>query len=168
MNDIDPGDLPWKVWDNELVERVAAEHHLPASRVAELEDQQPSWLEEALGGLAIAGNHPEEVTIFRRVATAIRALAELGRVVIVGRGAVFVTGDMPAGVHLRLVAPVGFRVASTAAAKGVSPDEAGRVGARYGPLPRVVLSPALAPPPAVAGGVHDDAEHGGLVRLPTS
>jgi len=124
LNAIDPGDLPWKVWDNELVERVAAEHHLPASCVAALEDQKPSWLEEALGSLTLSGNSPDEATVFRRMATAIRALAELGRVVIVGRGGAYLTADMPGGVHVRLVAPVGFRIAKTAKAKGLSPDAA--------------------------------------------
>ena len=56
---------------------------------------------------------------------AIRALAELGRVVIVGRGAVYLTGDMPGGVHVRLVAPAGVRIARTAGATGVSVDAAG-------------------------------------------
>jgi hypothetical protein len=125
LNEIDPGDLPWKVWGDELVERVAAEHHLSASRVTALEDEKPSWLEEALAGFAVSGNNPDEATVFRGMTTAIRALAELGRVVIVGRGAVYHTGDMPGGVHVRLVAPVGFRIAHSARARGVTPDAAG-------------------------------------------
>jgi hypothetical protein len=127
LNEIDPGELPWTVWDNELVERVAAEYRLPPARVAALEDERPSWLEETLGNLSIgsAQAYPDELTVYHRVAMTIRALAEMGRVVIVGRGAVFVTRDLPRGVHVRLVAPVEFRVAATARTLGISPEAAG-------------------------------------------
>src|SRR5690349_6834061 len=54
LNERDPGDVPWTVWDNELVERVVSKYHLPASKVAAMEDKRPSWLEEALGSLAVS------------------------------------------------------------------------------------------------------------------
>src|SRR5689334_17419337 len=60
LNERDPGELKWTVWDNELVERVAAEHHLPRTRVAALEDERPSWLEEALGSLVVSGPATDE------------------------------------------------------------------------------------------------------------
>jgi hypothetical protein len=121
LNERDPGDLPWTVWDNELVERVAAEHHLPLDRVMAMEDERPSWLETALGSLAATRATADEPTVFRRVAATIRALAELGRVVIVGRGSAFVTADMPGGVHVRLVAPQDRRIDRAARSMAVSP-----------------------------------------------
>jgi cytidylate kinase len=128
LNQRCPGALPWTVWDNELVERVAAEHHLPLSRVAALEEQPPSWLEEALGSLAVSGPPADEAAIFRRVSATIRALAQLGRVIIVGRGGAFVTSDLTGGVHVRLVAPVEHRVAATARVMNCSSrDAANRV-----------------------------------------
>jgi hypothetical protein len=120
LNARDPGDVPWAVWDNELVERVAAEYHLPRSKVAALEETRPSWLEELLGGLTVSGNPADELTVYHRVATTIRALAEIGRVIIVGRGAGFVTADMPGGVHLRLVAPLDRRIEWAARSMGIS------------------------------------------------
>jgi hypothetical protein len=122
LNDINPADMPWTVWDNELVERVAAEHHLPAASVAAIEDERPNWLEHALGGLTVGStaNYPDELKVYHGVATTIRALAEIGRVVIVGRGAGLVTRGMPGGVHLRLVAPLDHRIAMTALRMGVT------------------------------------------------
>lgn len=120
LNERCPGALPWTVWDNELVERVAAEHHLPLARVAGLEDERPSWLEEALASLAISGPPATEAAVYHRVATTIRALAQVGRVIVVGRGGACATADIPAGVHLRLVAPVEHRVAATACALNCS------------------------------------------------
>jgi cytidylate kinase len=126
LNEIDPGPLPWTVWDNELVERVAADYHLPKVRVAALEDERPSWLEETLANLAIGSTtgHPDELAVYHRVGATIRALAELGRVIIVGRGGAYVTRDMPQGLHVRLVAPLEFRVAATAELLGVSKEKA--------------------------------------------
>jgi hypothetical protein len=130
LNAVDPGPLPWTAWDNELVERVAREHHLPRHAVAALEDQRPSWLELALGSLAVSDDgdaaHPDELKVHHRVAQTIRGLAELGRVVIVGRGGTFVTAGMPGGVHLRLIAPLDHRISATAQAMGISRDAAAK------------------------------------------
>jgi hypothetical protein len=105
--------LSWTVWDNELVHKVAEENHLPEDLVTSLEDRRPSWLHDALSGLAFQDDpaNPDEFKVYCRVVVAIRALAQMGRVVIVGRGGAFVTRDLPGGVHLRLVAPLKERVA---------------------------------------------------------
>jgi hypothetical protein len=122
LNAVERPVVPWTVWDNELVEKVVAEHHLPAASVASLEERPPSWFEESLAGLTMGDwrEHPPESAVYSRVAMTIRALAEIGRVVIVGRGGAFITRDLPDGVHLRLVAPLAYRVAQTAKAMGAS------------------------------------------------
>lgn len=122
----DPPRLPWTVWDNELVERVAAECRIPAARVAALEDERPSWLESALTSLTTAGS-PDELMVYHRVATVIRSLASMGRVIIVGRGSGFITADMPGGVHVRLVAPLSDRIAATSRARRITPDAASAI-----------------------------------------
>jgi cytidylate kinase len=127
LNQTDPGELRWTVWDNELVERVATEFHLPASRVAALEEEEPSWLEEALGSLTLSDAGASELAVYHRVAATLRGLAEIGRVVIVGRGGGFVTADMPGGVHVRVVAPLEYRVAATAKAAGLATGAAAQL-----------------------------------------
>jgi hypothetical protein len=126
LNDLDPGDLKWTVWDGELVERVAAEHHVPVSKIEALEDQRPNWLETALSGLTLgaAADNPDHLHVYHSVVATIRSLAELGRVVIVGRGAVRVTHDIPGGLHLRLIAPLERRIAETATSRNIPKHEA--------------------------------------------
>jgi hypothetical protein len=126
LNDTHPGILPWTVWDNELVHKVAEESHLPEDLVASLEERRPSWLHEALAGLTFQDDpfHPDEFKVYRRVTVAIRALAQMGRVVMVGRGSAFVTRDLPGGIHLRLVAPLKDRVAHYGRRFHLSPEEA--------------------------------------------
>jgi hypothetical protein len=91
----------WRAFDRELVEKVAADHQISETLVESLEKKTRSWLDELL----VSG--PESsFGVYRRVAATIRALAEVGGAVIVGRGGVFVTEGLPGGIHIRLVAPL--------------------------------------------------------------
>jgi cytidylate kinase len=116
LNVVDPGDRPWTCWDRELVARVAADLHVAEQIIDSLEERDHSWLSEFLAGLThLSGHdHSSEAEVYSKTATAIRALARAGRTVIVGRGGVFVTRQMPGGVHVRIVAPFDDRVRHTA------------------------------------------------------
>jgi len=150
LNHRDPDDVPWAVWDQELGERVAAEHGIPLARVQALEESTPNWLEEALGTLVVSSPATSEHAIYRRVAMTIRALCEMGRVIVVGRGGNFITASLPGGVHLRLVAPLERRIewiaktknlTAEAAAKWVSQTESARAAFFRRYFPRKPLSP---------------------------
>jgi hypothetical protein len=78
------------------------------------------WWEE----LAANWSETDEFQVYRRVAAAIRALAKAGRAIIVGRGGVYATSDLPGGIHLRLVVPTASRIAHMAAELKVSPEAA--------------------------------------------
>lgn len=123
-----PDEQRWTVWDRELVEKVAADHHLARRLVEAFEEQDRSWLADffAAMGSADAGHYTDEMRVYRDVASTARALAQTGRVVLVGRGSVFITHQMPGGVHVRLVAPLQNRVAHMAETLKVSHDEAAR------------------------------------------
>jgi hypothetical protein len=124
LNDREPDAPPWAVWDDQLVERVAHDEHLPAHKVAALEDVRPSWLEEALGSLVVTTPPVDEMKVYHRVSATIRALVAKGRVIIVGRGAVFVTDGVPGGIHIRLVAPTDRRTEWAARERDLDPKAA--------------------------------------------
>jgi hypothetical protein len=126
LNKLHPGQRPWTAWDRELVERVVAEHHIPESLVEQVESYHRSTFGDRLTALfASAGDQqPDEVQVYRRIAQTVRALARAGRAVIVGRGGVYATDDLPGGVHVRLVAPLESRVANMARVLKVSEDRA--------------------------------------------
>jgi cytidylate kinase len=117
LNSSDPGDRPWSCWDRELVQKVADDLHLSSQLIDSLEEANHSWFSDFLNSLSFAdeGSFADEARIYRRVVATIRALAQAGRVVIVGRGGVFVTRNMPGGIHLRLIAPFEKRVEFMAA-----------------------------------------------------
>lgn len=116
----------WSCWDQELVEKVSAEHDIEKTIVEMLEDRRHTWLTELLGNLpsSDARQHPDEFKVYRRVATTIQALANAGSAAIVGRGGVFLTAGMPGGIHLRLVAPLPRRFTHTAERDGISHKQA--------------------------------------------
>jgi hypothetical protein len=119
------GDATWTCWDHELVEKVSAEHDVEAAVVEMMEDRKHNWLVELLEGLSgDTRRHPEELKVYRRVATTIGALAVAGHAVIVGRGGAFITAGMPGGIHVRLVAPLEARIAHRAKKRNLTLKEA--------------------------------------------
>lgn len=114
LNIEDKGETPWSVWDRELVERIVAEEHIPMSVLEEFEKHRKStWLEEIFSGFSGHDDPvktPNSVELYRKIARVARAIATAGRAILVGRGGMYVTSDMPGGVHVRLVAPLDARV----------------------------------------------------------
>ena len=123
LNEVDPAEQPWALWDKDLVEKVLSESHLEREMVESLGESHQSWMQEFLSGLSAVGD-TSEAKVYQRVATTIRALAAMGRVAIVGRGGVYVTRHMPGGIHLRLVAPFENRVCFMARQFQLSHDDA--------------------------------------------
>src|SRR5687768_689485 len=126
LNGANPGDRPWAVWDRELVTKVAEEQLIPAELTERLERGHESRFERFVAPF-LPRDDPSmfgEAEVYRRVAQTIRALARAGRAVVVGRGGVYATRDVPGGVHVRLVAPFERRAAHMAAVLDVTPSAA--------------------------------------------
>jgi cytidylate kinase len=106
-----PGD--WTAWDQELVEKISAEYHLKKGAIETVEERPHSWLDDLVASFS---QHvtPSDVGVFKKVAGTIRALATAGHAIIVGRGGRFITDGLAGGIHLRLVAPLQYRIKTTA------------------------------------------------------
>jgi hypothetical protein len=122
----DPSDPPWRPYDRELVEKVAADHQLSKHLIEMLEDSSHNWIRELVEPF-LHPSQPSELEVFHRVAATIRALAQAGRAVLVGRGGVFITGDMARGTHVYLVAPLEDRVRRLVEEWHLAEDEAGKL-----------------------------------------
>lgn len=110
LNQRDRPDHPWQCLDRELVERIAADHHLSTELIDSLERASHTWIAEYLGGLSIADRGtPSELAVFRRVVETMRGLARAGHVVLVGLGGAFITRDMAGGIHARIAASFNWR-----------------------------------------------------------
>jgi len=111
----------WTSWDRELIDKVAADYHLPVQSIQKLEQSGYTWTDSFISGL---GGVPDEFAILHRLKESVRTLAFSGRVILVGHGSVFLTRDIPGGLHIRLVAPLEQRIENVASRTHLSLHEA--------------------------------------------
>jgi Cytidylate kinase-like family len=125
LNELGADARPWAAWDRAAIETVAADERIPAALLLSLEEESP-WMEQFFDALPTNADPADlrEFKAYRGVADTVRGLARAASAVIVGRGGVYATRDLPGGVHVRLVAPVDYRVARVAREQGVSPEAA--------------------------------------------
>ncbi|HLA92953.1 MAG TPA: cytidylate kinase-like family protein [Actinomycetota bacterium] len=120
----EPGSSPWTVFDRNLVDKVLTDHELP-DRLAEfMPEDRVSEIADTLDELF--GLHPSTRTLVRQTAETILHLAELGNVVLIGRGANVVTSEVDRAFHVRLVGSVQRRVEYVQEHLHLSPDAAAK------------------------------------------
>jgi len=152
----------WSAWDRELVEKVSAEHGIAREIIEMIPNRHHNWLDDLLQGFAASPNPPDivEIRAYKRVVMTIRALATAGHAIIVGQGGNFITEGMRAGIHLRLVAPLAYRIQSMGSARTFRRRR--RVRELMTSISgEGVLSQVLAGESSDGGWIHDDAELGG-------
>ncbi len=101
----------WSVYDKELTNKIAADRHIAREMVDALEHSNRNWVEEFFRGMTNKLG-PSELGVFRSLVLTVRALAQGGMVILVGRGSFLITQDMPGGLHVRIVAPLEHRIAT--------------------------------------------------------
>jgi cytidylate kinase len=100
---------PWTIFDGTLVEAVLQDHHLPSRLAAFMPEDRVLQLDDIIQDLLSL--HPPTETLVRQTADTILRLAELGNVIIVGRGANIITARLPRVLHVRLVGSTPERIA---------------------------------------------------------
>jgi len=91
----------WVIFDRNLLERVLEEHHLPARLAKFMPEDRISHIQDTLDELF--GLHPPSWTLVEKISDTILRLAELGNVIILGRGANVITSKLDSVFHVRLV-----------------------------------------------------------------
>jgi len=124
LNAHDNSEHPWQALDRELVERIAADHHISAELVASLEKSSHTWVTEFFKGLSHTDKTLSDLAVFKRVVETVRALARAGHVILIGLGSSFMARDIAGGIHVRLVAPPDVRAANLAKHENIPVNEA--------------------------------------------
>ena len=99
---------PWTVFDHNLMEKVLADHHLPEKIARLMPEDRASNLDDIMYELFDV--RPDSQTLVGQTAETILRLAELGNVILLGRGGNVITAKLPGVVHVRLIAPLEKRV----------------------------------------------------------
>lgn len=108
----------WTVFDRNLVERVLEDHHLPKRLAQFMPEDRVSEMKDTIDELF--GLHPASWTLVRQTSETILRLADMGNVILIGRGASIVTSKLPFVFHVRLVAPLEKRVETIMEARKLS------------------------------------------------
>jgi len=103
------GSPPWTLFDRNLVEKVLADHDLPKGLAALMPEDRVSEISDTMDQLF--GLRPSSWSLVRKTADTILHLAELGNVVVIGRGANIITSALDNAFHVRLIASPDARVA---------------------------------------------------------
>jgi len=108
--------LGWELYDNEIVDAIAAKSGLPAAEVAAREERGPSMMErisgaftlgtpEAMPAFVEGGATTPDEDIVAATATIIQEAVRKGPAVLVGRGAQCLLAERSDGLHVFCHAP---------------------------------------------------------------
>lgn len=112
----------WTLFDRDLVQTAMREHGLPERFARYLPEAHVSEIGSLIGELL--GLHPPIWELNQDVFETLIHLANLGGVILVGRGSNVVTRKLNHGIHLRLVAGKETRIKRSADYYRISRDEA--------------------------------------------
>jgi len=103
-----PQSAPWTIFDRNLMDQVLADHNLPAYLAKTLPEDRMSALEDMIA--EIVGARPTVQKLVLQTTETVLKFADLGGVIIIGRGGNIITAKLPHVLHVRLVAPLDDRV----------------------------------------------------------
>lgn len=118
-----PG-VKWTIFDRQLMAKVLEDHKMPGCLAKFLPEDRTSAVQNLLAD--IFNVLPSENTMLKQIAETVFHLAEIGNVIIVGRGANIVTARLPRVLHVRLVAQLDDRIERVCQEYNKTPAEAQR------------------------------------------
>ena len=98
----------WAYFDKNLINKVLENHNLPGRLDKFMNEEKTSTMNSMLNELL--GIHPSRLKLYHKISKTIYQLAELGNVILVGRGGNLITANLPNAYYVRLVAPLNLRV----------------------------------------------------------
>src|SRR3989338_5695602 len=98
----------WQRFNQELCKKISEEPGLKVSLEPLLKFEYRSEIEDMMEEM-IVGTTPQDV-VNKKIFHLMNTLAAFGKVILVGRGGVCLTRDLPLGIHIRLVAPLEARI----------------------------------------------------------
>jgi hypothetical protein len=100
--------VPWTIFDKNLIEKVIQDHNLPQSLGKIMEEEKYSAVKSLM--IELLGGQPPIYNLIHKTTQTILQLAEIGNVIILDRGANIITSKLSNSFHVRLVAPLEYRI----------------------------------------------------------
>ncbi len=119
----EPDHKKWKFINKEVLESAAKELQLnPADVKYLLSVGEKSLLEDFL--VSFSSSYVSNLKVKHTLVKVVNTIAQAGHVVLVGRGSAAILRGRPVSLHIRLQAPVEWRVKSVCELRNVGPEEA--------------------------------------------
>ena len=112
----------WAAYDKQILDKITSDLGLTEALTETLTHTARSKMTDLFQ--TTFSKFPPQVAVYRKLAEVVRTLAINGHVVIVGRAGNVITRGMPYGLHVRIVAPMSYKVKRIAAMLKVSQNEA--------------------------------------------
>jgi cytidylate kinase len=104
----------WKYINREIIQESAEQLNLDPKAVENIiADKDRGIMDQIVGALS-SHSHKSDQKIMKTVHDVIRQFGNNGNVVIIGRGGASICGDIQLSLHIRLVAPLEWRIAEIA------------------------------------------------------
>jgi len=114
----------WKVVNKEIIDEAANALKIDKHRINDIiHVKNRTMADEILDALSTR-YYKNDTTVRKTIAEVIRHDAKRGNIIIVGRGGVAVTQDLPKGLHIKLFAPKAWRIDILIRQRGLSKDAA--------------------------------------------
>ena len=104
----DPWAADWQIYDYQLCQQIAKDPALHVSLEALLSEEYRKESQIFFQELRVG--RCDQYQLNKRILNLVRALAQRGKAIIVGRAGNFATSELASGIHVRLVAPEARRL----------------------------------------------------------
>ena len=128
LNQSSPGPTPWVVMGKEVIETIAKKEGAAAEFVDALSHTRRGYIRQTVE--VLFGRRPTEYQAYEKLVEALLSLAQVGRVILVGRGSSIVCAGLERGIHLRLIAPLRWRAEKISRERGITTGEAEAIATR--------------------------------------
>lgn len=100
----------WKIISKEIMEQAAHELNVDTSRIKKVvSEEKRGAIDEILNSFS-EKYYKSDRKIVNTIASTIIDFARLGNVIIIGRNGAGITNELPNGLHVRLLAPLEWRI----------------------------------------------------------
>jgi cytidylate kinase len=112
----------WTIFDKNLIEKVIEDHNLPRKISDSFDEKKYSAILSFASEVLV--NEPSIHTLVHKTTHTILSLAEIGNVVIIGRGGNVITSNLHNAFHVRLVSTIEQRIKHVQKVYGYNMEQA--------------------------------------------
>lgn len=124
LNALEASETIWTLYEKEIVSRIACDMKMSNRLAGLLTSGTRSKIARYMD--VHLEKWPVEDDVFQNMVRVIRSICEKGHAVVVGRGACKIAEDLAKGFHIRIVAPLPWRVQQVASFYELSEEDAAR------------------------------------------